>query len=261
MRLLKKIIKKLSYHLSKKGIELFFISKKDPGSVFVTNILGKPLIANDPMSFLGQYRDIVERNEYNFYSENVSPYIIDCGSNIGLSIIQHKKNHPLAKVVGFEADPEIFGLLKKNINSFDIHDVSIEQAAIWIHDGELEFYQNGGSVGNITGNESSKSVKVKSIDLREFLNVQVDLLKIDIEGGETILLNHVKDLLHNVRNIFVEFHSPVGELQTLDSILAILSSAGFRYYIESADVFSDQPFLSRNHLCGFDNLITIWAYR
>jgi FkbM family methyltransferase len=237
MGLLNKIIKKASFVLSKKGIELYSISKKQRGSTFVTHIMGRPLIANDPMSFLGQYRDIIERNSYDFKSVSYRPYIIDCGSNIGLSIIQHKINHPHAEIVGFEADPEIYKVLKKNLESFGIQDVHVEQAAIWTYDGEIDFLNNGAAAGKINELGSGNSLRVKAIDLNTYLTRKVDLLKIDIEGGETALIKHISQSLQNVQNIFIEYHSSVNQNQSLADILFALQTSGFRYYLEAADVF------------------------
>jgi FkbM family methyltransferase len=43
----------------------------------------------------------------------MSPYIIDAGANIGLSIIYFKKKYPNSKIVAFEPDKLIFNILKK----------------------------------------------------------------------------------------------------------------------------------------------------
>jgi FkbM family methyltransferase len=259
--LLSKKIKKLISLLSLTNLELLRISRIQRNTRFVTKILGHPLQVVDSMSFIGQYRDIIKRNSYAFKTESNEPFIIDCGANIGLSIIRHKMNHPGAKIISFEADPDIYKILKKNIEAFQIHDVILEQAAIWVSDGEVSFHQGGSANGKISNSSNDKVIYTKSLDLRRYLDRPVQLLKIDIEGGETVLLDHIKDCLINVDRIFIEYHSSADSSQSLQKILEILHQGNFRYYIESADVFSYEPLIYRNQLDGFDNLISIWAYK
>jgi hypothetical protein len=52
-----------------------------------TSILGKPLNLVDGKSFYYSYREICEDEIYKFISNKPNPLIIDCGSNIGLSIL------------------------------------------------------------------------------------------------------------------------------------------------------------------------------
>lgn len=42
------------------------------------------------------YKDIFESGEYNFQTNNPKPFILDCGSHIGLSVLYFKKLYPQA---------------------------------------------------------------------------------------------------------------------------------------------------------------------
>ncbi len=75
------------------------------------------------------------------------PLIIDCGANIGLSIIYFKEKHPNAEIIAFEPDKDNFKLLKKNIESFCLKDVTLKEEAVWIKDTELDF-SNDGTMGS-----------------------------------------------------------------------------------------------------------------
>jgi tRNA1(Val) A37 N6-methylase TrmN6 len=44
---------------------------------------------------------------YNFKPSKEKPTIIDCGSNIGTSLLYFSKHYLAAKIIGFEADDEI----------------------------------------------------------------------------------------------------------------------------------------------------------
>ena len=53
----------------------------------------KRIVFIDSLSFFYQYRDIFQDKIYNFKSKSESPRIIDCGSNIGLSVIFFKEKY------------------------------------------------------------------------------------------------------------------------------------------------------------------------
>src|SRR5690349_11140691 len=58
---------------------------------FTTTLLGAPLRGVDGPSFTSSYDDIFRRGIYRFGSRRPAPYIVDCGANIGLSIIYFKR--------------------------------------------------------------------------------------------------------------------------------------------------------------------------
>ena len=59
------------------------------------------------------------------------PFIIDCGANIGLSVIYLKNLYPDAEIVAFEPDEQNFQLLQKNIASFGFKNVEARKEAVW----------------------------------------------------------------------------------------------------------------------------------
>ena len=96
--------------------------------------------------------------------------------------------------------------------------------------------------------------------LRDLLDREVDMLKLDIEGAETEVLRDCAAELHCVKNLFVEYHSYLNQPQTIDEILGILKASGFRVYLES-DQQLRQPFLWRPIKLGMDLRLNIFAYR
>lgn len=81
-------------------------------------------IADGP-SFVWQYRDIFVEELYNFSASTDEPVIYDCGANIGISIIYFKIRYPKAKIVAFEADSDIFSILKFNIENSELENVEL----------------------------------------------------------------------------------------------------------------------------------------
>ena len=88
-----------------------------------------------------------------------------------------------------------------------------------------------------------------------------DFLKIDIEGAETVVIEDCADLLINVNNLFVEYHSFDGKEQKLDILLSILKKSGFRYYIYNFGNLSHHPFEEKKTYLGMDMQLNIYACR
>ena len=84
----------------------------------------------DAKSLFQLYREIFVNRYYDVPFETNSPSIIDCGSNIGMSIFFFKSMYPRAKIRGFEPHPAIFQTLSENIKRNDLRYVDIHQQAL-----------------------------------------------------------------------------------------------------------------------------------
>jgi len=225
-------------------------------------LFGKHFSFPDSASLLFLLKELFELEIYRFKTEAKEPLIIDCGANIGLSVIYFKRLYPNAKIIAFEPDPKIFGYLAHNIASFGFNDIELVNKALWSGETELEFYSEGADGGRIKeAIDREKIVKIKTEKLSKYLSQKVDFLKLDIEGAEHEVLNECKDLLGNVENIFVEYHSFIDKRQNLWEVLKILEDARFRYYIEHIGVKSAHPFENISNYVGFDNQLNISGYR
>lgn len=228
-----------------------------------TSILGKPLSLVDGKSFYYSYREICEDEIYKFISDQPNPLIIDCGSNIGLSILYLKQLYPQSKIIGFEADPTVYKTLKANLQSFGYEDIEIYNKALWKEETTLEFAVEGADGGRVAQNEDESfngRVKVPTVCLSNYLSQPVDFLKLDIEGAETEVIKECADCLHQVKNLFVEYHSFWEQPQTINEILSILKNANFRVSI-SSQLASRQPFVKQPLQLGMDLQLNIFAYR
>lgn len=215
----------------------------------------------DFASFQSTVNELFKQKIYSFKTNKKTPLIIDCGANIGLSILFFKELYPDCKITAFEADPKVFSVLLKNVEQFK--DIQLINKALWDSETKLQFYSEGADGGRIDSKifGVGKLTEVETTSLRGYLNNKVDFLKIDIEGAEFKVLNNCKDLLVNVENLFVEYHSFENDSQNLGEILMILKSAGFRYYLSSIGVKSQMPLIERNQYIGMDNQMNIFAYR
>jgi FkbM family methyltransferase len=251
------------FQLRKLGVgwkELNLIAKNK--QIKKSTLFGRKIKISDNFWYLFGLREIFIDHTYKFNSSNESPLIIDCGSNIGLSVIYFKQMYPKSKVICFEPDNEIFEMLKYNVELFNFKNIEFHKAAVWTTDGEISFASDGKVGGHISSIESEESNinKIKSFRLNNILNQKVDFLKIDIEGAEYELLKDCKDNLNLVENIFIEYHSFHETEQMLPELLQILKQAGFRVYIKEAWENMMQPFCEKKGPF-YDLQLNIYGYR
>jgi len=227
----------------------------------VTSLCGPELQFVDAATFLSAYSTIFGQEIFKFQPERQSPYFIDCGANIGLSVLYLKQRHPNSVVVAFEPDPSIFQVLQSNVRSLNLQNVELRNQAIWDSEGEMAFYAEGSDAGRLLSSAGVPlpAITVPTIALRDLLDRQVDFLKIDIEGAETQALANCGDRLRHVKRLFVEYHSYAGQPQTLHLLVSILSIAGFRLLIDSS--VPPHPFMQRWAAGKLDMLLNIFAYR
>lgn len=227
------------------------------------NFLGKTLHIVDGPTFYCGYNEIFEKRIYEFKTEKKEPVIIDCGANIGLSVLFFKTLYPTSKIKAYEADSTIFQTLKQNVETFNLVDVQLFNKAVWIEDGIVDFSKEGAYSGRISkGDEKGPKIRTQTVDLSLILKEEreIEFLKLDIEGAEYAVLLKCGALLNNVKHLFIEYHSHFSEEQKLDEILALLRKKGFRYQIQEAYV-NNKPFVEKELMLGMDLQLNIFAYK
>jgi FkbM family methyltransferase len=226
------------------------------------NYKGKLLYYTKPTELLHGLREIFVDE---IYSVNLPsrPFIIDCGANIGMSVIYLKERFPDAEIVAFEPDEKNFELLSKNVASFQLNHVTIRQEAVWVEDTELTFKSDGtmGSKIDVVG--TGNYAKVKASRLKDFLNTKIDFLKIDIEGAEYSVLKDIESSLDNVENMFLEYHGNFDQNNELIEIFSILHNRGFAFYIKEAANVYTKPFaeMGRDAKRDYDIQLNIFCMR
>jgi FkbM family methyltransferase len=215
-----------------------------------------------PFWFRHSYKEIFEEEVYKFKTDTLRPLIIDCGSNIGLSIIYFKRLFPESRVIAFEPDDKIFTLLKENLSGFNFSETQLINKGVWKSETLLRFDSTGGMGGSIVNNAatSNRVIEISTIRLRDYLSQPVAFLKIDIEGAEIPVLEDCKDQLYNVENLFVEYHCYPRQPQELEKLLSIVQDAGFRYYIRQAAENMQSPFVEK-HGKYCDIQLNIFCFR
>lgn len=193
-------------------------------------------ITDGPNAYM-QIKDVFVRGIYRFAATRPDPLIIDGGSNMGVSILGFVRDHPAARIIGFEPDPQIRQLLEANLrrNHAD-GNVTLVTAGLGAADGTATFAADG-SAGGRVNHDAGATRTIKVVRLSSFLSETVDFLKLNIEGEELPVLSECAQagVLSNVRRMVVEYHGWAGGSQRLGDLLNLLDREGFRYFVHDFD--------------------------
>lgn len=183
--------------------------------------------------------EIWRKRTYYVEIETPEPYIIDAGAHIGLPVLYLHTLYPRAKFLCFEPNPTNLKNLRQNLEDNLVDNVTIIPKALSDQEGTAKFFTNERwsvfsslSAGGWTGEEQGKMIAVETTPLLPYLDKHVDLLKMDIEGSETMVLEAAQEGLVNVDHLILEFHRTHDHHE--ERLLKIL-----RKYFDTIDVTID----------------------
>jgi len=185
----------------------------------------------------------------------VPQVIFDIGSYDGGDSVRFKQSFPQAQVVAFEADPDRYGVVCRNVSALGIRALNV---AVCDRDGPVSWYQSkdtrfmeesAGSQGSMYRHsaayreqhdgirQSRSAINVKGVRLdtscRDIGVDQVDLAHIDVEGAEYDVIGGLGDIRPKLIYLeTVSFSAWIGARKTKD-IHRKLSSVG---YLMAADM-------------------------
>lgn len=196
--------------------------------------------------FVGLFNEIFFQETYYIIPTDRSIQVIDCGANIGLSLLYIKLRAPKAHVLCFEPNPSAVAVLKQNILANNWNDeVKVFPYALGKEKGAAEFFvenkeatSSGGGIANYQKDNSRglTSYTVEVDILSHYIDNDVDFLKMDIEGPEFDVLEElaVHHMLQHVSSLQLEYHFIPGFFtRTLGETLTLLETNGFHTYVES----------------------------
>lgn len=207
------------------------------------------------------YETIFVNRDYAFESRTERPLVIDCGSNVGLSVLFQKIEHPGCRVVAFEPDPQTFEVLQGNVKRNGWEDVTLHNKAVHRMAGPIDFYHDPQRPGwGLMSTEKNRGPqhcrKVEAVLLSDFVQEEVDFLKLDIEGAEAGVLEELaeKQKLRKVREMVMEYHHHLnGKADGFSKTLRLLEENGFGYEIAA---YPERPMHRERFLD-----ILVYAYR
>jgi len=255
------------FHNPYKKINLSWLKTKYYGHLPVGKRRTHQLFGK-PFYFFGGYEFVHGATEIfltEIYKQQLrdDPYILDCGANIGLSVIYMKREYPKATIVAFEPDEKNFGLLKTNVATYGFTGVDFRKEAVWKENTILRFSNDGSMASKIEITPTGNTIEIKAVRLRDFMDREIDFLKIDIEGAEYEVLKDIADKLHLVKNMFLEYHGTFQQNAELSEMIDIVSKAGFHYYIKEALSIFNSPFHrpGKNMANDYDLQLNIFCFR
>jgi FkbM family methyltransferase len=190
--------------------------------------------------FFWTFMDVFVRESYLFLAENESPVIIDGGGNIGLSTLYFKWRYPNSKIIVFEPHPDSFKFLQKNISLNNLQDIKAYNIALSDKKGAISLFGTKRAATIVKGFLGKKDkqnkdfrdneVLVETDKLSDYIkDSKIDLLKLDIEGAESIVLSELSlsGKIFNIKKIIMEFHYRSGGQNKLSSLIQILNKSNF----------------------------------
>jgi FkbM family methyltransferase len=179
---------------------------------------GGTLLLDNKHAFTGCFWPDVERYEpevrsFLQYSLKPGDTFIDCGANVGYFSVQAGALvGKSGTVISIEANPRTFKLLERNLraNGFGIP----VQCALTLQAGEVELFMpqdwdvySSLRAGALVEGRADQSFKVTARTLDDVIKerslARVDVVKIDIEGGELDVLRSAPELLSTFRPLII----------------------------------------------------------
>ncbi len=195
--------------------------------------------------FAGLFMEIFFKGYYHLEKTDISLEAIDCGANIGVSLLYIKLMAPRARVKCFEPNPAALTLLNKNIeaNGWQ-NDVIVYPYALGKTKGRVEFFVDrddassyGASLSKyLASRRPLNSFLVDIVCLSDYITGLIDFLKIDIEGAEFDVLEDLIETnkMRDISQIQLEHHyHPEFFKKSLDEMLKLLEGAGFQFKVRT----------------------------
>ncbi|HYJ38747.1 MAG TPA: FkbM family methyltransferase [Chitinophagaceae bacterium] len=225
----------------------------------IFELKGRKIHFKNGNELLYSLKEIYIDEIYKISFDIPSPYILDCGANIGLSLLYLKELSPSARITAFEPDESNYALLEKNTG--DLKNIILLKKAVWKENGTIQFASEGSLSSKIVTEPGSTAISIPAIRLRDYLTETVDFLKLDIEGAEYEVLKDCADKLSLVKNLFIEYHGQFQDLGELNEILGLLNRNQFYYYIREAAETYPTPFVRSENRPTYDLQLNIFGFK
>jgi len=184
----------------------------------------------------------------NMISEGKRPLIIDCGANIGLASIWFSINFPEAIVYAIEPDRDNFQMLRKNVGEYK--QVVPLLGGIWDHSAYLKIDNpDAGSaafqvseVEKFSNHDEPPSSAIRAYSVAEIFAMakckEALIVKVDIEGAESMLFRTNTDWLLDTRLLIIELHDWLFPWKgTSRTFLSCISQLRFDFLFKDENAF------------------------
>ena len=203
---------------------------------------GRPIRLCDSPSFLSAWDEVFVNRIYDVGPLPPQPRLVDAGANIGLAALYWRWRYGPVRYLGFEPDPDIVSVCRENLAAWDVGG-ELVGAAVGPRAGSAAFAPDGADGGHTvdpTAGAAGATIPVCIEELAPRIDGPVDLLKIDIEGGERDLLPSLAPVIGRVRRLFVEWHCPPAGPSGLGAAVELMEGWGFTVLIQAV-AWGDRP--------------------
>lgn len=208
--------------------------------------LERPIAFREGMSERHAFAQVFIHREYDFNWDGDLRRIVDAGANVGLATLYFQQQCPEAVIAAVEPHPGNAEAFRGNTAHLD--GVELFEAALHNRSGEtLAVTDEGfGSNGFMTRSDGGDQcvAEVPSISISDIMTrmgwTDIDLVKVDIEGGEGALFEAHCDWMDVTRHIVLEFHERMVPGSSVSALKA-MTAKGFRV----ADVRGENVLFSR----------------
>lgn len=214
-----------SFKFEGKNVSLFLPYRKD--------LIQQTIISKKTFFEISELKIIRNYLSYN------STYV-DIGANIGNHLVFFGLCSTPKKIYGFEPNPEIFSILKKNVILNDLHNkTDLYQIAIGSQKSKGTLVGSNNIEDTFYTDKSVKENQTGDIDilpLDEVIHEKIDFLKIDVEGMELeVIKGSMKRISSDKPVIFIESDKidAVIELLKPNNYFIKLSLANYNYLLMS----------------------------
>jgi FkbM family methyltransferase len=164
-----------------------------------------------------------------------APRILDVGANIGLFGVFALERWPDAEITSFEPDPDNFRVLDLTVaaNRRDGYWDAVP-AAVSDREGELSFAPGGEAKAHLApGGAGEETIVVPAVDFFGRVGDGVDLVKMDIEGGEWSILADPRMASVPARVIRLEWHTEFCPAEDARAeAIRLLGAAGYANVVD-----------------------------
>ena len=204
-------------------------------------IFGRTVECFDYYDLLCTFEILFLEREYRFQPTTLRPRILDCGSNIGLSLLFFKREFPDCEIQAFEPDPRTFALLQRNVEHNLFVGIELHNLAVGNSAGPRNFFHDPSHPGSVCmsvlpAGGLPACEEVQAARLSDFVNGETDFLKLDVEGAELEVIEDLAERkkLRLLRAMVVEIHPGLFPGRDIfPQLRAVLEGHGFRWEIRS----------------------------
>ena len=153
--------------------------------------------------------------------------LLDLGGNIGMTTLWLAKEYGFSDIVVVEPDESNYAILERNFHENDVN-VKTIKAAIGPTDGEICFAADECSnQGHISDQGITVPMASMKTVLQHFGDRPVDLIKMDIEGGEEFLVSQNCEWMDSINFVITELHPSIIDVS---KVISAFADHGLTYY-------------------------------